>query len=70
MRRLTARVQGSAGSLQQARLQRMSDEDLIAQVVSQALALGMPEELAHGDPEEALIWGPRISAGQRSTFGR
>jgi hypothetical protein len=72
IKRLAARVQGSAGSLQQARLQRVSDEDLMAEVVRTALTLGMPEELAHGDHEAALAWGAeclRLARAARRSSG-
>lgn len=56
MRRLTRQAQEIQAARQQAQLARMSEEELTARLVKAASVLGMPEEVARGDPEAAVRW--------------
>lgn len=56
IQRLTARVQGNHASLQQARLQRMTDKELEAEVIKLAVKWGLPEDEARADPAATLRW--------------
>ena len=66
LHRLTRGMGRSAEDLQSARLDRMTDEGLLADVVVEAVKLGFDAEVARTDPDAAIAWveaeGDRLTA--------
>ena len=64
--RLTRGIVGSAEDFHSARLDRMTDEELLAEAVVEAVKLGFDADIARIDPDAAIAWvdaeGDRIAA--------
>ena len=66
LRRLTRGMGRSDGDFESARLDRMTDEELLAEAVVEAVKLGFDAKVARSDPDAAIAWidaeGDRITA--------
>ena len=64
--RMTRVMGASAEDFESARLDRMTDEEILAEVVVEAVKLGFDAEVARSDPDAAIAWidaeGDRITA--------
>ena len=54
--RLSAGLGGSPSNFEEVRLKRMTDEELEAELVVEAVRLGFDEEIAAADQDAALSW--------------
>ena len=65
LNRMTGGVGRSVEQLESARLDRMTDEELLAEVVVEAVKAGFDAEIARTDPDAAIAWvdaeGDRIT---------